>query len=68
MAFKMAGFSAFTKSGDQDTPSGRTKLEELKNDLLEIDKSIERHSDKPHIIVKLKKSKKEIEVAIAKLQ
>ena len=53
---------------DGDEASGRTKLEELKNDLIEIDKSIERHSDKPHIVVKLKENKKDIEIAIAKLQ
>ena len=45
MAFRMKGFSAFTKKTDppneQDPPSGRTKLEELKTDLLEINKSIE---------------------------
>ena len=72
MAFRMKGFSAFTKKTDppkeQDPPSGRTKLEELKNDLLEINKSIEKHSDKPNIIAKLEQSKKELQAAIAKLQ
>tara|TARA_R110002012_G_scaffold270013_3_gene454249 strand:- start:30 stop:263 length:234 start_codon:yes stop_codon:yes gene_type:complete len=77
MAFKMRGFSAFTKptdpvgpnsTTDGDEVSGRTKLEELKNDLLEMNKSIEKHSDKPQIVAKLKISKKKLEVAIAKLQ
>ena len=73
----MRGFSAFTKPTDPPGPnsttdgdevSGRTKIEELKNDLLEMDKSIERHSDKPHIVAKLKASKKKLEAAIAELQ
>ena len=53
---------------DGDIVSGRTKKEELKNDLLEINKSIEKHSDKPNIIAKLEQSKKELQAAIAKLQ
>ena len=74
MAFKMKGFSGFKKETrfegprNDDKPSGRTKIEELKNDLLEINKSIERHSDKPDIVAKLEKAKKEIEAAIKKQQ
>jgi len=77
MAFKMRGFSAFTKPTDPPGPnsttdgdevSGRTKLEELKYDLLEMDKSIERHSDKPHIVAKLNASKKKLQAEIDKLQ
>ena len=77
MAFKMKGFSPFTQKQDNPGPnsttdgdevSGRTKLEELKHDLLEIDKSIEKHSDKPHIVAKLNASKKKLQAEIDKLQ
>ena len=74
MAFKMKGFSGFKKETrfegprNDDKPFGRTKIEELKNDLLEINKSIERHSDKPDVVAKLEKAKKEIEAAIKKQQ
>ena len=70
----MRGFSGFKKETrfegprNNDKPSGRTKIEELKNDLLEINKSIERHSNKPNIVAKLEQAKKEIEASIKKEQ
>jgi len=45
MAFKMAGFSAFTKNGDlppQDPGSGRSKLAELRHDMQSMKKEITR--------------------------
>ena len=74
MAFKMRGFNKPTdppksnSTTDGDIVSGRTKKEELKNDLLELDKSIKTHSDKPHIVAKLKKNKKKLQEAINKMQ
>tara|TARA_R110000765_G_scaffold219281_3_gene323502 strand:+ start:191 stop:472 length:282 start_codon:yes stop_codon:yes gene_type:complete len=48
-----------TKAPDDDTDYegyGRSQLEELKNDVIELKKSIERHSDKPNIVAKMKAS------------
>ena len=53
---------------EQDKSFGRSKIEELKNDLIEIDKEIKRLSDKPNVVAKLKKAKKEIQTAIKKQQ
>ena len=77
MAFRMRGFSAFTKKTDPPGPnsttdgdevSGRTKIQELKNDLIEINKSIERHSDNKTIVAKLLESKKELQEALLKIE
>ena len=42
MAFKMNGFSAFTKNGDppQDPPSGRNKKQEMRYDMSNTKKEI----------------------------
>ena len=53
---------------EQDKSFGRSKIEELKNDLIEIDKEIKRLSDKPNIVARLEKAKKEIQAAIKKQQ
>ena len=45
MAFKMTGFSAFTKNGDlppQDPPSGRSKKQEMRNDISSTKKEIKK--------------------------
>jgi len=53
---------------EQDKSFGRSKIEELRNDLIEIDKEIKRFSDKPNIVARLEKAKKEIKAAIRKQQ
>ena len=53
---------------EQDKSFGRSKIEELKNDLVEINKEIKRLSDKPNVVARLEKAKKEIEAAIKKQQ
>ena len=53
MAFKMKGFSVFNKNGDdkkriaenQDPPSGRSKLAEMRHDMAETEKEIERFKE-----------------------
>ena len=49
MAFKMSGFSAFTKTNEdlppQDPPSGRSKLAELRHDMQSMEKEIERFTN-----------------------
>ena len=45
MAFKMSGFSAFTKNGDlppQDPPSGRNKKQEMRHDMSVTKKEIKK--------------------------
>lgn len=71
MVFRMNGFSAFTKKTDpvkQDPSSGRTKAQELKNDLVEINKSIKKHSHSKAVLSKLLQSKKEIQQALLKIE
>jgi hypothetical protein len=53
---------------EQDKSFGRGKVEELKNDLIEIDKEIKRLSDKPKVVARLKKAKEEIQAALKKAQ
>jgi|TARA_R110002096_G_scaffold126656_1_gene273922 hypothetical protein len=43
---------------------GRTQLEEMKNDIVELNKSIKRHSDKPNIVAKFKASIERIQKKI----
>ena len=76
--FQMKGFTPFTQSkvspmaptvkpADDDTDYegyGRTQLEEMKNDVVELNKSIKRHSDKPHVVAKMKASIKRIQKKI----
>jgi len=49
MAFKMSGFSAFTKNGDpppQDPPSGRSQEDEIYHDIVNNKKEIRRFEKK----------------------
>ena len=51
MAYKQGGWSPYTNDN-----SGRSKKEEIKHDITELKKEIQKHSDKPHIVKKLKKA------------
>ena len=77
MAFKMKGYSPFTRKQDNPGPnsttdgdevSGRTKIEEIKHDINRLKKDINNPKYPPHIIDKFKKALKENEAALIKLQ
>ena len=52
---------------DDDPGSGRSKPEELRNDIIELNKSMRRHSDDPVIVAKLRKAKKEIQAELLRI-
>ena len=56
-----------TTPSDDDPGSGRSKPEELRNDIIELNKSMRRHSDDPVIVAKLRKAKKEIQAELLKI-
>ena len=47
---------------------GRSQLDELKNDVVELKKSIERHSDKPNIVAKMKASMTKTQTRINQME
>tara|TARA_R110001583_G_scaffold57672_4_gene172490 strand:- start:5449 stop:5751 length:303 start_codon:yes stop_codon:yes gene_type:complete len=60
-----------TKAPDDDTDYegyGRSQLDELKNDVVELKKSIERHSDKPNIVAKMKASMAKTQTRINQME
>ena len=60
-----------TKAPDDDTDYegyGRSQLDELKNDVVELKKSIERHSDKPNIVAKMKASMTKTQTRINQME
>jgi hypothetical protein len=52
---------------DDDPGSGRKKADELRNDIIELNKSMRRHSNDPVIVAKLRKAKKEIQAELLKI-
>ena len=57
----------YTRPSDDDPGSGRNKVEELRNDIIELNKSMRRHSNDPVVVAKLRKAKKEIQAELLKL-
>ncbi len=49
-------------------PPGRSKKEEIKHDISELKKEINKHSDKPNIVKKLKKALNENQEQLERLK
>ena len=73
MAFKMKGFSAFTRRQDNSTTdgdevSGRTQIEEIKHDIKRLKEDMNNPKYSTEIQNKFKKALQENQAALARLQ
>ena len=73
MAFKMKGFSAFTRRQDNSTTdgdevSGRTQIEEIKHDIKRLKEDMNNPKYSTEIQNKFKKALQENQAALVRLQ